>query len=283
VPSATVELTNQAASASSIQYAVEKELAGRLRTAPREERPQVYLWIQEELSRRLPNHPSLSPSLPTDGELRKVEGELSFLRRFLHRDATFAEIGPGDCRLAAQVANQSARVIAVDIASEASQSRQLPPQCQLLLSDGLSVPIAEDTVDVAYSCELTEHLHPEDARVQLQDIYQALKPGGIYICITPNRLNGPHDGSRPFDAVSTGLHIREYTRKELVQLFNSVGFQRVRAYAGKGGWFARIPVTSVVLCETLLEWLPQSLRARLARTIALRALLGVRLVARKPS
>ena len=60
-----------------------------------------------------------------------------------------------------------------------------------------------------------EHLHPDDALEQLQNIYSALVPGGIYLCITPNRLSGPQDVSRDFDMVATGFHLKEYTISEL--------------------------------------------------------------------
>lgn len=60
-----------------------------------------------------------------------------------------------------------------------------------------------------------EHLHPDDAYEQLQEIYNALIPGGIYICITPNRLSGPHDVSQYFDSIATGFHPKEYTTVEM--------------------------------------------------------------------
>ena len=38
---------------------------------------------------------------------------------------------------------------------------------------------------------------------------------GVYICITPNRVSGPHDVSRGFDEVATGFHMHEYTGREI--------------------------------------------------------------------
>ena len=69
-----------------------------------------------------------------------------------------------------------------------------------------------------------EHLHPDDAVDQLKNIYNALVNGGKYICITPNRLTGPHDISKYFDNVATGFHLKEYTVTELSGLFREVGF-----------------------------------------------------------
>ena len=39
----------------------------------------------------------------------------------------------------------------------------------------------------------------------LANLYRALKPGAVYVCITPNRLSGPHDISLYFDSVATGF------------------------------------------------------------------------------
>ena len=40
---------------------------------------------------------------------------------------------------------------------------------------------------------------PEDAVEQLRHLHAALAPGGVYLCITPSRLTGPHDISYLFD------------------------------------------------------------------------------------
>jgi hypothetical protein len=63
---------------------------------------------------------------------------------------------------------------------------------------------------------------------QLHNIAKALKPGGRYICITPNRLNGPHDVSSGFDEVARGFPLHEYTHGELGRALRDAGFHRVR-------------------------------------------------------
>ena len=77
-----------------------------------------------------------------------------------------------------------------------------------------------------------EHLHPDDAFEQLENIYRALTPGGVYICVTPNRLSGPHDISSLYDEVATGFHLKEYSISELHSLFRRVGFSRIRVHFG---------------------------------------------------
>jgi predicted SAM-dependent methyltransferase len=122
-----------------------------------------------------------------------------------------------------------------------------------VLSDGVSVPVPPGSVNVAYSYQLMEHLHPEDAFEQLENIYAALAPGGLYICITPNRLSGPHDISYYFDNEATGFHLKEYTTWELSRLFKRAGFSQTSAYVGFRDKRAGVPPFSVGFCEAVLD------------------------------
>ena len=80
---------------------------------------------------------------------------------------------------------------------------------------------------------------------QLKNIYQALAPGGSYLCFTPNRLSGPHDISKYFDEVATGFHLREYTNTELVAIFKKTGFSEIMVYMGFKGYLG-IRLTPVI-------------------------------------
>jgi hypothetical protein len=126
-----------------------------------------------------------------------------------------------------------------------------------------------------------EHLHPDDASEQLQNVWKALTPGGIYICVTPNRLNGPHDISKHFDAVATGFHLKEYTTSELSDLFKTVGFSRVRAYVGARGFYISFPIRIIRLFESSLDALSCSIRRAITRNWPCRLLLGIRMVGTK--
>ncbi len=93
------------------------------------------------------------------------------------------EIGPGDCKISIEVAGLVKKVIAIDVSSEITKQIKTPDNFSLILSDGSSIPVAENSVDVAYSNQLMEHLHPDDAMKQLKNIVRALAPGGIYLCL----------------------------------------------------------------------------------------------------
>jgi SAM-dependent methyltransferase len=259
-------------------YEIEKELANKLLNASRQERRHLYSALYDELLKRVPLHPLLRrKSSPKETEL-VVSAQMNFIKPFLSQDVSFLEVGPGDCALSFEVAKFVRQVYAIDVSDEITKSLTQPPNFHLILSDGSSVPLPQNSINVAYSHQLMEHLHPEDAFEQLKNIYNTLVPGGVYICITPNRLSGPHDISRYFDEVATGFHLKEYTTLELGSLFRKVGFSQVKVYIGAKGKYIYFPTFPIVLCEILLGKLPYALRKSISTILPIRLLLGIRLV-----
>ena len=262
-------------------YRIEKELAARLRSAPKEDRGQLYTAVYDELFRRVPDHPQLTLKVGATSRQAEVAARLRLLSGYLRPDATYLEVGPGDCALATAVARRVRKVFAVDVSNEIAAGVSLPENLELAISDGCRIPVAAGSVDLAYSDQLMEHLHPDDAAEQLGNIYQALAPGGVYVCITPNRLTGPHDVSRYFDEVATGFHLREYTVGELTRLFRAAGFRKFEILAGGGGFHFAVPRLLVEMIERFVSVLPATFGRTLARGLPLRLILGAKLVARK--
>lgn len=264
-----------------VDYEIEKELAARLRNAPKDERRHLYTELYNEFYRRVPRTPQLYYKASTSENARIVEGKLAYLSRFVNSATHFLEIGPGDCALCLALTQQVAEVYAVDVSDEITRTAQVPPNFHLALSDGDSVPVPPASIDVAYSHHVMEHLHPEDAKDQLANLYRALKSGAIYACITPNRLSGPHDISLYFDDVATGFHLREYTTGELITLLRKVGFRKFRVHVGGNRKNVLLPTWPVTLCEIFLDALPKRWSGRLARSRLGKLVLGVELIARK--
>ena len=262
-------------------YEIEKRLAYRLRNSTREERKTLYTSLYDELFRSVPHHPQLTIKSSPEESAGKVAYEIKHLRPFLRDDTTFLEIGPGDCALSFEVAKIVKMVYAIDVSEEITKNLSLPPNFKLILSDGANISVPAGSVDVAYSNQLMEHLHPDDALKQLRNIYDALASGGIYMCVTPNRLNGPHDVSMHFDTVATGFHLKEYTITELCHLFQTTGFSKVRILVSLKNIRIFLPVLPVKICEKMLSVLPFSLRKSLASCRPIAKLLGIRLVGTK--
>jgi len=274
-------VTERSADRIRAHYEIERALADRLRAATRQERRLLYSALYDELFRRVPDHPLLTRSSSPLEAQQVLRTQVKFLRRFIKSTVTFLEVGAGDCALSLEVAKSVRQVHAVDVSGEIAKTSATPQNFTLSLSDGCSVPVADGSVDVAYSNQLMEHLHPEDAFEQLENIYRVLAPHGVYLCVTPSRLTGPHDVSSHFDTAATGFHLREYTISELVALFRQVGFSRVCAYVGAKGYYARCPVGPLMFCETVLGAMPERARNLIAHSLLFRMLLNVRLGAFK--
>jgi SAM-dependent methyltransferase len=262
-------------------YEVEKELAARLRRAGREERLELYSLLYDELFRRVPHHPQLTRKVSRHDTDAIVAEQYDFLARFLPGGAVFMEIGAGDCALSLEVAKRARHVYAIDVSAEVARVDEPPENFELIISDGCSIPVPPGSVDLAYSNQVMEHLHEDDAVEQLKNIYGALGPGGAYVLITPNRLSGPHDISKYFDSVASGFHLKEYTTTELGKLLRAAGFSSVTPVVRSHGRCLQLPLGIVTACERLLTLLPHGLRRGLARRFPLRRLLGTPIVARK--
>lgn len=264
-------------------YEAEKELAKTLMNASKEERRSLYTQAYDEFFQKISHHPLLNIRNDRESIEWIVRQRMSFLKHFLYPDATYLEVGPGDCSLAIAIARQVKKVYAVDVSNEVTRRSDIPDNFELLISDGCSIPAPENSVDIAFSHQLMEHLHPDDALEQLQNLYRALKPGGIYICITPNRLSGPHDTSQFFDDIATGWHLKEYTVSELYDLFTQVGFSKLEYCKIRNEMNAKLPLNGLTIAavraiEGLLEQLPAPQRRQLALKLSFR---GITLVATK--
>jgi len=259
-------------------YEVERELADRLRRAPAPTRIGLYPVLYDELYRRVPLHPRLTRKKDAALARHFIEESMPILDHFLKPDSVYLEIGPGDCGLALHVAARVRKVYAVEVSKEATRHVKAPPNMELIISDGKSVDVVPNTVTVAYSNQVMEHIHPDDALEQLRNIYNTLAPGGAYICFTPNRLSGPHDISRYFDKFATGMHMREYTSQELAGLFRDVGFSRTEIYMGVKRKYSRFPLNSVIAVEKGVSVLPFFLRKHTVGLPVVRNFLRVAIV-----
>ena len=259
-------------------YQVERELAARLRSAGREERRRLYGTLYDELFERVPDHPQLSGKVDYEHRRRFVEIEMGLLDRFLYPDTTFMEIGCGDCALSYEAAKRAGRVYGVDVSRTIAMDNDVPGNFDLLISDGIGIEVPEESVDVAYSRQLIEHLHPDDVIEHVMGVFEALKPGGIYICMTPHRHAGPHDISKFFEREASGFHLHEYTHAEVVSLLRRAGFGRIRLWKRLGSRYIEMPLAPPILLEKVLE----PLHYRTKRAIA-RLMFGmIRLIAEKP-
>lgn len=271
-PPASDEATRQ-------HYAVEVELAARLRAASRDERLNgLYAATYSARLERIPSHPLLVQSRDPLARKRASRPQFRLLEPYLVPDAVFVEVGPGDCTVALAATDRVKTVYAVDV-THALVPDQVPENFHFVHSNGVDVPVPGGTAHLVYSNQVLEHLHPDDAYEHLLAIQRALAPGGRFICITPNRLSGPWDVSRQFDRTATGLHLKEYTLSEEIDLLRSVGFDvwLFASYQGRH-LLRRVPESPVRLIERVLEHFPTKVRRG-----GTAGLVAVKVMATKPN
>jgi SAM-dependent methyltransferase len=242
-------------------YEIEKELADRLLAATRAERRGLYGIVYDERARRIPHHPLIVRAKNKAAQAVDSSRQLRLLRPFLNPGMIFLELGSGDCALSIRAAPYVKKVYAVDVSAALVHEDQFPPNFKLCVFDGFELPVDNAEIDLIYSRDVVEHLHPDDLADQMASAYKALRPGGKYICVTPNRLSGPWDISRHFDQVPTAFHLKEYTSYELSAVFKSAGFSRVDIFLSYLGYHLTpvLPLQSVAVLEHLFERLPWSI------------------------
>jgi SAM-dependent methyltransferase len=123
--------------------------------------------------------------------------------------------------------------------------------------------------DVVISDQVVEHLQPEDLVPHFRGARGILKEGGRYIFSTPHACIGPSDVSKVFDADQPmGMHLKEYTYKEIFQALRVAEFRKVtaplrfphklRAKLGPPG--ANLKARPTVVYVSYLRWVESVLR-----------------------
>lgn len=112
-----------------------------------------------------------------------------------------------------RILSAGGKVLSLDISETAiSGARRSGPDLCLLLGDTTMLPIRTATVGVFASFETIEHVNDDASYVR--EARRVLRPGGVFICSTPNRIlvnPGNSISDKPFNP----FHIREYSASEL--------------------------------------------------------------------
>jgi len=244
-------------------YELERRLADRLRRAPRADRQRLYAEVYDELFRSLPDHPQLAHGDDPAARAELVRLQTSLLEPYLTPSTTFVEFGPGNAALAVHVAARVRSVYVVEASTVVLGADDLPDGVRVVDAAADPLPIPDGCVDLAFSSHFVEHLHPEDLATHLAEVARLLAPRGAYVCVTPNRVYGPHDISRYFDDEATGLHLSELTHRELARAMRAAGLGHVRGLRGVGVAPREVGLGPTSWLERLLTSCPAPLRRRL--------------------
>lgn len=245
-------------------YEVERTLAEKLRNSDREERKVLYGTLYDELFEKVPDHPRLTKREDPALVLKKNKSKLKMVRKLLHSNTVFAEIAPGDCEFCFYVADSVNRVYGMDISDQTSKNSIRPDNFQLIIYDGYSLPMLRRSVDVLFSDQFIEHLHPEDVQEHYTLARSLLVEGGKYVFRYPHLFRGPSDISQYFSKTPTGFHLNESTFTATVNHLKQAGYSAYQCY-----WFLRsvripVPFWWVRATERLVEKMPLRYRSAFA-------------------
>lgn len=161
------------------------------------------------------------PTLPLTGErtipgiehenywfMRHVAAYRFAASRAQRRAVLDAGCGEGyGTRMLAETAD---RVVGVDIVGAVvAHARSAYPDITFVQADLCDLPFPDGDVDLAVSLQVIEHL-PDIPRF-VAEMARILRPGGEFVCATPNRLTFTPGGDSPVNP----FHTREFTAAEL--------------------------------------------------------------------
>lgn len=142
------------------------------------------------------------------------------------------EVGSGTGTLIAYLAECGFESRGTEITRERGEKHLMSktPNMTWGITDGVHLDHFERlaSYDVVLSNNVIEHLHPADLHAHLTGVHAILTVNGRYIFNVPHSYTGPHDISRVFRCNEPkGVHLKEYTYRELVEAAERSGFSRV--------------------------------------------------------
>jgi ubiquinone/menaquinone biosynthesis C-methylase UbiE len=129
------------------------------------------------------------------------------------------EVGCGEGYGTALLASSARRVLGVDYDEQTvAHAAATYPQAAFVRANLAALPVPSASVDVLTTLQVIEHVwnHPEFVR----ECLRALRPGGLLIVTTPNRLTF----SPGLEAPVNPFHTHEFTEAELKHLLSECGF-----------------------------------------------------------
>jgi SAM-dependent methyltransferase len=151
------------------------------------------------------------------------------------RGPTVLDAGCGEGYGLAMLADAGAgRVIGADLdaATVAHATRtyaDVDARIEVVAAELMSLPLADDEVDLTVSFQVIEHLH--DIPGYLRSLVRVTRPGGGVLIATPNRLTFTPGSDTPVNP----FHTREFTAAELEQELTAAGLLVTRVVGVRHG------------------------------------------------
>lgn len=138
-------------------------------------------------------------------------------RPFISGTSVVLDLGCGEGYGTHRLSHSVRRVVGLDVdpttVAHAAQHYG-STRCAFRVYDGVTIPAEANAFDGVVSFQVIEHLH--DDRQYLSEVYRVLKPGGVFLLTTPNRLHRLKPGQQPRNR----FHVREYHPDEFAALLH---------------------------------------------------------------
>jgi ubiquinone/menaquinone biosynthesis C-methylase UbiE len=162
------------------------------------------------------------PGKVTEALFREHEARYAFAGQFVAgKDVLDVACGTGiGTEYLRKAGARSCTGIDID-AGAVNYARVAYPDCAFVQSDASNLRLHDQSVDLVVSFETIEHL--QDQQKFLQECWRVLRPGGLFVCSTPNRAISRWWEFNPF-------HVRELSLREFRQIVEK-SFGNSKMYA----------------------------------------------------
>jgi SAM-dependent methyltransferase len=153
---------------------------------------------------------------------------------FLPKDDLILEAGSGQSAVMIVLKEQGYRVVGLDYAFNAlAVSQAYDPELELMNGDVHALPYADNSLGAYLSFGVLEHF-PHGMKPALAEAFRVLKPGGTLVLTIPYpnliwKLAQRRRMAQGKATIDPNFYESTYTREQLVEACNSVGFDVVRA------------------------------------------------------
>jgi ubiquinone/menaquinone biosynthesis C-methylase UbiE len=153
--------------------------------------------------------------------------------RFIMNETTLLEIGCGIGRMTEFMAKDFKKVIGVDISGEMirlakERFKRLNYEAELLETDGESIPIKDESVDLAFSYLVFQHMKSKEmVENNFKEVYRVLKPRGLF------KVRLRTDKLKSLDIWWAGVW---YSEEDIQKLYSKIHFDLLKfEYVGNYG------------------------------------------------
>ncbi len=209
------------------------------------------------------------------GEYNTVDEYVMILRhkfaynhanKYLSKSDVVVEVGSGEGYGTSTLSETCKKITGVDVdvsAVDHANKQYKSKKCEFKLYNGGRLPFNDGSGDVVISFQVIEHV--KDDALFVSEIYRVLKPGGVFIVATPNRLTRLKEGQKPFNK----FHLFEYTPKELENVLKQ-SFEDVQVYGVSGTKeINRLEATRIAKIQKTIRLDPLGLRNLMPASIKL--------------